>query len=219
MCSSTRGPGDGAFLGHVPDQHDGEMAAFGQADDALDFGQPFVERALILPRVVGLRNEFLRQTAQEAGGIAALVLENLAAVGVRRLARDAGRLQGIRVDKGGVTADVRRATPDYPARFCSGRRAGGSLRCWVRAAGPIWIDAIRGRRSIRRAWPLFAASATWATMSSHVRASRRSSSILDSPKPVKCPWPSMNPGDRERAVQVDHAGLRADPLRGVLGRA
>ena len=39
-----------------------------------------------------------------------------------------------------------------------------------------------------------AARATWATISSQVRASRRSSPMRNWPTPVKWPWPSINPG-------------------------
>ena len=45
MCSSTRGPGDGAVLGDVADQQHGDAAALGEFDQGLRRGAHLGDRA------------------------------------------------------------------------------------------------------------------------------------------------------------------------------
>ena len=98
------------------------------------------------------------------------------------------------VDEGGVAAGVREQHRVVGRHLVERRVQWESPRRWVRARWShfAWCQPRPMIHSPGLA--CFAARATCATMSSQVRASRRSRPMRNSPTPVKWPWPSMKPG-------------------------
>ena len=119
----------------------------------------------------------------------------------------------------GVTAGVRQQHGIIGRDFARATRAAESPRRSASERGPTSTGASRGRRSTRRAWPLRAARATCATMSSQVRASRRLSPILKFADAGEVSVAFDEAGDRELSLEVDDLGGRSNIFRDFRVRA